>query len=55
VLETNYYLFICDVIPAKPGPGLNREPESMGIQEVGFLDAVSKSGMTENYGLSSEL
>jgi hypothetical protein len=33
--------FFCIVIPAKLVPGLNREPESSWIQEVGFLDAGS--------------
>jgi hypothetical protein len=33
--------FFCIVLPAKPVPGLNREPESRWIQEVGFLDAGS--------------
>jgi hypothetical protein len=41
------------VIPAKLVPGLNRKPESRWIQEVSSPGCRIKSGMTENFGLSS--
>jgi hypothetical protein len=40
------------VIPAKPVPGLNREPESRPTQKIGFSGCRIKSGMTANFELS---